>query len=115
MDLRNIAIIAHVDHGKTTLVDAMFRQCGLFREGQAVDERFLAAGRQLEERIGNPLETARERVSEDQLLTTLQHALDQLRLHQGMRAGGIGAEHQHQLGRRTACAVPTTFERVAFR
>jgi GTP-binding protein len=29
--LRNIAIIAHVDHGKTTLVDAMFRQSGLFR------------------------------------------------------------------------------------
>lgn len=39
--LRNIAIIAHVDHGKTTLVDAMFRQCGLFREGQVVDERVM--------------------------------------------------------------------------
>ena len=32
--IRNIAIIAHVDHGKTTLVDAMFRQSGVFREGQ---------------------------------------------------------------------------------
>ncbi|MFP4256262.1 MAG: translational GTPase TypA [Desulfobacterales bacterium] len=39
--LRNIAIIAHVDHGKTTLVDAMFRQSGLFRENQAVDERIM--------------------------------------------------------------------------
>jgi GTP-binding protein len=39
--IRNIAIIAHVDHGKTTLVDAMFRQCGLFREGQTVDERIM--------------------------------------------------------------------------
>ncbi|MBU2510574.1 translational GTPase TypA [bacterium] len=39
--LRNIAIIAHVDHGKTTLVDAMFKQSGLFREGQAVDERIM--------------------------------------------------------------------------
>ncbi len=39
--LRNIAIIAHVDHGKTTLVDAMFRQSGVFREGQAVDERVM--------------------------------------------------------------------------
>ncbi|MGD8268403.1 MAG: GTP-binding protein, partial [Desulfobacterales bacterium] len=39
--IRNIAIIAHVDHGKTTLVDAMFRQSGLFREDQAVDERIM--------------------------------------------------------------------------
>lgn len=39
--LRNIAIIAHVDHGKTTLVDAMFRQCGLFREGEEVAERLM--------------------------------------------------------------------------
>lgn len=39
--LRNIAIIAHVDHGKTTLVDAMFRQSGVFREGQAVNERIM--------------------------------------------------------------------------
>ncbi|NKB29629.1 MAG: translational GTPase TypA [Rhodobacteraceae bacterium] len=39
MDLRNIAIIAHVDHGKTTLVDAMLAQSGAIREGQAVAER----------------------------------------------------------------------------
>lgn len=39
--IRNIAIIAHVDHGKTTLVDAMFRQSGVFREGQDVDERLM--------------------------------------------------------------------------
>lgn len=39
--VRNIAIIAHVDHGKTTLVDAMFKQSGLFREGQAVDDRLM--------------------------------------------------------------------------
>ena len=39
--LRNIAIIAHVDHGKTTLVDAMFRQSGLFRDNQAVDDRLM--------------------------------------------------------------------------
>ncbi|MFV0411302.1 MAG: GTP-binding protein, partial [Paracoccus sp. (in: a-proteobacteria)] len=39
MDLRNIAIIAHVDHGKTTLVDALLKQSGAFRENQAVVER----------------------------------------------------------------------------
>jgi GTP-binding protein len=39
--LRNIAIIAHVDHGKTTLVDAMFRQSGLFRANQEFDERLM--------------------------------------------------------------------------
>jgi len=40
-DLRNIAIIAHVDHGKTTLVDAMLWQSGVFRENQAVVERVM--------------------------------------------------------------------------
>lgn len=40
-DIRNIAIIAHVDHGKTTLVDAMLRQSGLFRANEAVVERMM--------------------------------------------------------------------------
>jgi len=39
--IRNIAIIAHVDHGKTTLVDAMFRQSGVFRANQEVEERLM--------------------------------------------------------------------------
>src|SRR5215469_14386368 len=40
-ELRNIAIIAHVDHGKTTLVDAMLRQSGMFRAGQLSSELIL--------------------------------------------------------------------------
>ncbi len=40
-DLRNIAIIAHVDHGKTTLVDEMLKQCGEYRENQAITERVM--------------------------------------------------------------------------
>ena len=43
-DLRNIAIIAHVDHGKTTLVDAMLWQSGVFRENQEVVERVMDSG-----------------------------------------------------------------------
>ena len=50
MKIRNIAIIAHVDHGKTTLVDQMFRQAGVFRANQAFQERVMDS---------NPLERER--------------------------------------------------------
>src|SRR5687768_7023003 len=50
MQIRNIAIIAHVDHGKTTLVDHMLRQAGTFRENQQVQERVMDS---------NPLERER--------------------------------------------------------
>ena len=50
MEIRNIAIIAHVDHGKTTLVDKMLRQAGAFRANQHVEERVMDS---------NPLERER--------------------------------------------------------
>ena len=40
-NIRNIAIIAHVDHGKTTLVDGMLKQSGIYRENQHVEERVM--------------------------------------------------------------------------
>lgn len=50
-DIRNIAIIAHVDHGKTTLVDAMLKQSHIFRDNQKVAERVMDS---------NPLEREEE-------------------------------------------------------
>ena len=49
-NIRNIAIIAHVDHGKTTMVDQLLKQAGVFRENQQVAERVLDSNDQERER-----------------------------------------------------------------
>ena len=49
-DIRNIAIIAHVDHGKTTLVDKLLRATDAFRDNQQVEERVLDSNDQERER-----------------------------------------------------------------
>ena len=44
LSIRNIAIIAHVDHGKTTLIDNIMKQSGAFRDNQKIDERLMDSG-----------------------------------------------------------------------
>ena len=56
-NIRNIAIIAHVDHGKTTLVDCLLKQAGVFRENQHVEERVLDSNGGCLYKIGGQVNT----------------------------------------------------------
>ena len=72
-DIRNIAIIAHVDHGKTTLVDELLKQSGVFRANQEVAERVMDS---------NDIERERgiKMCIRDRVQAVLSHVLSQSRL-----------------------------------
>ena len=74
-DIRNIAIIAHVDHGKTTLVDELLKQSGVFRDNQAVAERVMDSG-DIERERGITI------LSKNTALTKIQRSI--LSIHRAM-------------------------------
>ena len=56
--IKNIAIIAHVDHGKTTLIDAALKQSGIFRENQSITERVMDSNDIERERVYSSLQNS---------------------------------------------------------
>src|SRR3546814_12769441 len=105
MSLRNIAIIAHVDHGKTTLVDQLFRQSGTFRDNKRVEERAMDSN-DLEKERGITILAKYTSVERDDhhRQTTTNTMIDKPGTAEfGGEAGGIPAcgESVHPMGRAT--------------
>lgn len=96
-DLRNIAIIAHVDHGKTTLVDQMLKQGGTFRANQVVEDRVMDNGT-LEKERGITILAKK-------YFYALQRSQNQYRRHPRARRffGGSRAFPENGIGRSDPC------------
>jgi len=89
-DIRNIAIIAHVDHGKTTLVDAMLKQSGTFRDNERIVERVM-----------DSLDLERERGCFDASLDTPTLAYAIVRISEGFLYSDVVADRAPDIDRAT--------------
>ena len=94
-DLRNVAIIAHVDHGKTTLVDGLLRACGAFRENEAVEDRVMDSG-DLEKERGITIQSKS---------TSIEYAGVRIQLVDTPGHADFGGEVERVLGMADACLL----------
>jgi len=94
-DLRNVAIIAHVDHGKTTLVDGLLRACGAFRANEAVEDRVMDSG-DLEKERGITIQSKS---------TSIEYAGVRIQLVDTPGHADFGGEVERVLGMADACLL----------
>ena len=111
MNLRNVAIIAHVDHGKTTLVDQLFRQSGTFRDNQRVEERAMDSNELEKERgitiLANVTSIEWSDARRDHAHQHRRHARPR-RLRRRGRAHPLDGRRRHPAGRRGRGPMPQT-------